>query len=35
MTGFLEAATEVKNSGQFGFLDRCVSTPDLIKLMEV
>ena len=35
MTGFLEAASEVKNSGQFGFLDRCVSTPDLIKLMGV
>jgi 2-methylisocitrate lyase-like PEP mutase family enzyme len=35
MTGFLEAASEVKNSGQFSFLDRCVSTPDLLKLMRV
>jgi 2-methylisocitrate lyase-like PEP mutase family enzyme len=35
MTGFLEAASEVKNSGQFGFLDRCASTPDLIKLMRI
>jgi 2-methylisocitrate lyase-like PEP mutase family enzyme len=35
MTGFLEAASEVKTSGQFGFLDRCTSTPELVKLMRV
>lgn len=34
MTGFLEAASEVKNSGQFAFLDRCASTPDLLNLMR-
>src|SRR4051812_11997449 len=26
MTGFLEAITEVRDTGQFGFLDRCVTT---------
>jgi 2-methylisocitrate lyase-like PEP mutase family enzyme len=35
MTGFLEAASEVKNSGQFHFLDRCASTPEFVKLMRV
>jgi 2-methylisocitrate lyase-like PEP mutase family enzyme len=35
MTGFLEAASEVKNSGRFRFLDRCVSTPELVKLMRI
>jgi len=35
MTGFLEAASEVKDKGQFGFLDRCVTTPELNKLMGV
>jgi 2-methylisocitrate lyase-like PEP mutase family enzyme len=34
MTGFLEAACEVKDRGEFSFLDRCVATPDLIKLMR-
>ena len=34
MTGFLDAAREVKDSGQFTFLDRAVSTADLLKLME-
>jgi len=33
MTGFLEAASEVKDTGQFGFLDRCVTTLELNKLM--
>ena len=33
MTGFLEAAREVRETGQFGFLDRCVTTPDLHRLM--
>jgi 2-methylisocitrate lyase-like PEP mutase family enzyme len=35
MTGFLEAASEVKSSGHFHFLDRCASTPELVKLMRV
>ena len=35
MTGFLEAAREVKDSGQFGFLDRTVSTAELLGVMRV
>ncbi len=35
MTGFLEAAREVKDGGQFGFLERCVSTPELTRLMGI
>ena len=35
MTGLLNAACEVKDEGQFGFLDRCVTTPELIKLMRI
>jgi 2-methylisocitrate lyase-like PEP mutase family enzyme len=35
MTGFLEAIREVKDTGQFDFLDRCVATPELIKLMRI
>ncbi len=35
MTGFLDAAREVKETGEFGFLDRCVTTPELNKLMEI
>jgi 2-methylisocitrate lyase-like PEP mutase family enzyme len=34
MTGFLGAAREVKESGEFGFLDRCANTADLIQLMR-
>jgi hypothetical protein len=33
MTGFLDAARQVKDTGQFGFLDRCVTTPELNRLM--
>lgn len=33
MSGLLDAAREVKDTGQFGFLDRCVTTPDLNELM--
>jgi 2-methylisocitrate lyase-like PEP mutase family enzyme len=33
MTGLLDAAREVKEIGQFGFVDRSVSTPELNKLM--
>jgi 2-methylisocitrate lyase-like PEP mutase family enzyme len=35
MTGFLEAASEVKNAGQFRFLDRCASTQELLNMMRV
>jgi 2-methylisocitrate lyase-like PEP mutase family enzyme len=35
MTGFLEAAREVKGAGKFTFLDRSVATSDLLKLMGV
>jgi len=35
MTALLEAACEVKDTGQFGFLDRCRTTPELIKLMRI
>jgi 2-methylisocitrate lyase-like PEP mutase family enzyme len=33
MTGFLDAANEVRGNGQFSFVDRCVTTVDLNKLM--
>jgi 2-methylisocitrate lyase-like PEP mutase family enzyme len=35
MTGFLEAAREVKDAGQFEFLNDCVTTPELNKLMQI
>ena len=35
MTGLLEAAHEVKNKGQFTFLERSVVTADLNKLMRI
>ena len=35
MTALLDAAREVKDRGQFGFLDACVTTPELIKLMRI
>jgi 2-methylisocitrate lyase-like PEP mutase family enzyme len=35
MTGFLDAVHEVKDTGRFGFLDRCVTTPELNKLMRI
>ncbi len=35
MTGLLDAACEVKDTGQFGFLDLCVTTPELNKLMRI
>lgn len=34
MTGFIEAASEVKNSGQFVFLERCASTQELLNMMR-
>jgi 2-methylisocitrate lyase-like PEP mutase family enzyme len=35
MTGFLDAAREVKDTGQFGFLDRCVATAELNERMRI
>ena|SRR5579864_1263601 len=35
MTGLLEAACEVRDAGQFGFLDRCVTTPELNQTMRI
>lgn len=35
MTGFLDAAREVKEKGQFGFLDHAVMTPELNQLMGI
>ena len=35
MTGFLDAAREVKDSGTFTFIDRVVATGDLLTLMRV
>ena len=34
MTGFLDAAREVQESGSFSFVDRCVSTAQLNELMS-
>jgi 2-methylisocitrate lyase-like PEP mutase family enzyme len=34
MTGFLDAANEVKDKGEFGFLDRVVNSADLNKLLR-
>ena len=35
MTGFLDAIREVQATGTFNFLDECVSTPELTKLMQI
>jgi 2-methylisocitrate lyase-like PEP mutase family enzyme len=35
MTGFLEAVAELNDRGEFGFLDRSVTTPELLKLMRI
>jgi 2-methylisocitrate lyase-like PEP mutase family enzyme len=35
MTALLDAAREVIDAGQFGFLDRCMTTPELNKLMRI
>jgi 2-methylisocitrate lyase-like PEP mutase family enzyme len=35
MTGLLEAAREVKDTGCFDFLNQSVTTPELIKLMQI
>ena len=35
MTGFLDAIREIKDMGQFGFLERCVTMPELNELMQI
>jgi 2-methylisocitrate lyase-like PEP mutase family enzyme len=35
MTGLLNAVQEIKTTGTFKFLDDCVSTPELNKLMQI
>ena len=35
MTGFLDAAREVRDLGRFDFLERCVTTAELNTLMEI
>jgi len=35
MTGLLDAAREVKETGQFAFLDGCVTTPELVEIMQI
>ena len=35
MTGLLDAASEVKAAGQFSFVERSLTTPDLQKLMRI
>jgi 2-methylisocitrate lyase-like PEP mutase family enzyme len=35
MTGLLDAACEVRDAGQFAFLDRCVPTSELNRLMRI
>jgi len=35
MTGLLDAAREVTEAGEFGFLDRCMTTPELNRLMRI
>ncbi|MGZ4813347.1 MAG: isocitrate lyase/PEP mutase family protein [Terriglobales bacterium] len=35
MTGFLNAAYEIKDEGRFGFVDSCVTTAELNKLMQI
>ena len=35
MTGMLDAAREVLDAGQFGFVNRCLTTPELYDLMRI
>jgi 2-methylisocitrate lyase-like PEP mutase family enzyme len=35
MTSFLDVAREVKDTGQFGFLDQCITTSELNKVMRI
>jgi 2-methylisocitrate lyase-like PEP mutase family enzyme len=35
MTGLLDAAREVKDTGRFSFLDRRVTTPEVNQVMRI
>jgi hypothetical protein len=35
MTGLVDAAREVKDTGRFSFLDRCRTTPELNQVMRI
>jgi 2-methylisocitrate lyase-like PEP mutase family enzyme len=35
MSGLLDAIRELKETGQFGFVDRSVTTPELLKIMGI
>jgi 2-methylisocitrate lyase-like PEP mutase family enzyme len=35
MTGLLDAVREVEESGRFNFLERCLTTPELNKIMQI
>jgi 2-methylisocitrate lyase-like PEP mutase family enzyme len=35
MTGLLDAVREIRDDGEFSFLDRSVTTPELIELMRI
>jgi len=35
MTGLVEAAREIRDAGEFGFLDCSITTPELIRLMQI
>lgn len=35
MTGLLDAAREIQDTGEFSFLDRSLTTPELISLMRI
>ncbi len=35
MTGMLDAARQVRETGQFAFLDRCLTTQELMRIMTV
>jgi 2-methylisocitrate lyase-like PEP mutase family enzyme len=35
MTGLLDALREVKDKGEFSFLDHCVNTAELNQLMQI
>jgi 2-methylisocitrate lyase-like PEP mutase family enzyme len=34
MSGLLQAAREVKENGSFGYLERCLTTPEVNRFME-
>ena len=35
MTALADAASEVKDTGRFEFIDRCLTTPELNKVMRI